>query len=58
MKWKNQDKIISLIMMASIAVMATWIFSEVNTLKGVAMITGTFFSGLYSYWIYEFITEE
>ena len=45
-------------MMATIAVMATWIISEVNTLKGAAMIAGSFFSGLYSYWIYEFITEE
>jgi len=58
MKWKRYNKIISLIMVATIAVMATWIISEVNTLKGAAMIAGSFFSGLYSYWIYEFITEE
>tara|TARA_Y100000817_G_scaffold212341_1_gene166858 strand:+ start:676 stop:852 length:177 start_codon:yes stop_codon:yes gene_type:complete len=58
MKWKTFNKIISLIMMATIAFMATWIFSEVNTVKGAAMIAGSFLSGIYAYWICNFLTEK
>ena len=58
MKWKTFNKITALVMVATIAVMATWVFSEVNTVKGAAMVAGSFLSGIYAYWICGFLAEK
>ena len=52
------SKILSLIMAAWIGITAVWLGSEVNTIKGALMITTCFFSGLFAYWLFDFIAES
>lgn len=52
------SKILALIMAGSIAAMMMWIGSEVRTLDGWIMIGGTFLSGLYTHWLWGFVTSD
>ena len=52
------SKILALIMAGSIAAMMMWIGSEVRTYEGWVMIGGTFLSGLYTHWLWGFVTSD
>ena len=52
------SKILALIMAGSIAAMMMWIGSEVRTYEGGVMIGGTFLSGLYTHWLWGFVTSD
>ena len=52
------SKILALIMAGSIAAMLMWIGSEVRTYEGWIMIGGTFLSGLYTHWLWGFVTSD
>ncbi len=52
------SKILALIMAGSIAAMMMWIGSEVRTYEGWIMIGGTFLSGLYTHWLWGFVTSD
>ena len=52
------SKILALIMAGSIAAMMMWIGSEVRTYEGLVMIGGTFLSGLYTHWLWGFVTSD
>ena len=52
------SKILALIMAGSIAAMMMWVGSEVRTYEGWIMIGGTFLSGLYTHWLWGFVTSD
>lgn len=52
------SKLLALIMAGSIAAMMMWIGSEVRTYEGWVMIGGTFLSGLYTHWLWGFVTSD
>ena len=52
------SKILALIMAGSIAAMMMWVGSEVRTYEGWVMIGGTFLSGLYTHWLWGFVTSD
>ena len=52
------SKLLALIMAGSIAAMLMCIGSEVRTYEGWIMIGGTFLSGLYTHWLWGFVTSD
>jgi hypothetical protein len=52
------SKILSIIMSAWIGITIVWIGSEVNTVKGSLMVATCFFSGMFAYWLLDYLTES